>query len=243
MVARRPYVVVASPDGEERTVELGDNRLTIGRLPELNNVALDPDPQLLVTRQVHCLVEWENGDWWVGDNGSVNGTFLRRRQREELERVQGRTPITDGDTICILGLLAETGEPRYWSLAFHDPLMTRPVAALLPVLCLDYDWAQAKLYRTEGTTRQEISGLRPQEHKLIRYMVQRNEANGGAPVLCSYEELIAGLWGEEALHTRDEIASLVWRLRQKIEPDKANPRLLETEAGLGYRLRTCQRPR
>jgi DNA-binding response OmpR family regulator len=43
------------------------------------------------------------------------------------------------------------------------------------------------------------------------------------------------------MHTQDEVTHLVWGLRGKIEADRNNPRLLETERGLGYRLRTCPR--
>jgi len=35
---------------------------------------------------------------------------------------------------------------------------------------LAYDWLQAKLLYVEGRERHEVSELRPQEHKLIRYM-------------------------------------------------------------------------
>ena len=83
--------------------------------------------------------------------------------------------------------------------------------------------------------------LRPQEHKLIRYMDQRNRANGNVPVMCTYEELLVAVWGEEPYHTEAEINRLVWELRQKLEPDSKNPQFLETVRGMGYRLVT--RPR
>jgi len=44
--------------------------------------------------------------------------------------------------------------------------------------------------------------------------------------------------GEEAFHTQDELNLLVWELRQKIELDPKEPRFLQTERGLGYRLET-----
>ena len=234
-----PFLEVSGPDGQKFTVEVCRERITIGRFRDLNDVALDPDPQQLVTRNVHCTVERDGGGWWVVDNGSVNRTFLKRGS--SLEVVEGRRPLTEGDVIRVLGRLTEAGEPVYWELTFRDPERTRPVVGLPRPACLEYDWLQAKLFHIEGPKREEIRGLRPQEHKLIRYMDQRNRSNDNAPVMCTYEELITAVWGEESWHTQDELNHLVWELRQKIESDPKEPRFLQTERGLGYRLETCPR--
>ena len=236
MTARLPFLDIEGPDGQRFAVGLDAPPVTIGRLPESNTVALEPDPQKLVTRKVHCLVESEAGSWWVVDNGSVNGTFLERNQ--QTERVLGRAPLSDGDVVCILGRLTETEEPVYWKLTFRDPLKTEPVV-LRRAACLDYDWIRARLTRVEGGRRVEVRGLRPQAHKLIRFMFERNRANGNMPVLCLHEELAAAVWGEETDHTRDELVHLIWELRRKLEPDPTQPRLLQLERGLGYRLVTC----
>ena len=85
---------------------------------------------------------------------------------------------------------------------------------------LTYDPASARMYRVEGPDRKEIHDLRPQEHKLIRYMDERNRAQGGEPVMCTYEEMIGAVWGNAAVHTEAEINHLVWELRKKIEPER-----------------------
>src|SRR5262249_22080780 len=132
--------------------------------------------------------------------------------------------------------LTESGDPSYWELTFRDPMGTRPTLQLLVPAYLEYDWIQAKLFRVSSSKRQEILNLRPQEHKLIRYMDQRNRANDNVPVMCTNEELLAAVWGEEALHTETDLAHLVWELRKKIEPNPKEPCFLETVRGLGYRL-------
>jgi DNA-binding winged helix-turn-helix (wHTH) protein len=69
-------------------------------------------------------------------------------------------------------------------------------------------------------------------------MVERNAAAGGSPVLCTHEELMQAVWADEPMHTREELAKLVWELRKKLEPFGAE-HLIENERRLGYRLRTC----
>jgi Transcriptional regulatory protein, C terminal/FHA domain len=231
-----PFLEVEGPEGQQFSVELTKDRVTIGRFREFNDVALEPDPQQLVRRKVHCAVESDPQGWWVLDNGSVNRTFVQRGPAVAV--VVGRAPLTDGDVIRVLGRLTEAGQAIYWEITFRDPLGTRSAGYMPSVAYLEYDWIQAKLFRVDGRDRQEIRDLRPQEHILIRYMDQRNRANGHVPVLCTYEELIAAIWGEEITHTEGEVNRLVWELRKKCEPDLKEPRFLQTVRGLGYRLET-----
>jgi hypothetical protein len=231
-----PILEVYSPDNKSFVVELDKDRITIGRFREFNVIGLEPDPQQLITRKAHCIVEHQADAWWVVDNGSVNRTFLRRE--DEMKIVHGRTPIEDGDTILILGRLTDDGSPIYWELVFRDPLKTRRVHGATHVAYLEYDWIQAKLFRVQGSSRDEVQRLRPQEHKFIRYMDQRNRANGDVPVMCMYEELITAIWGDEVNHTESEVNHLVYELRQKVEFDSSQPQFLESVRGLGYRLVT-----
>jgi DNA-binding winged helix-turn-helix (wHTH) protein len=234
-----PFLQVHGPDGEEFTVELKKDHLAIGRFAAFNDIGLEPDPQQLITRKAHCSIEHQSDAWVIVDNGSVNRTFIERAGQVEI--VTRRVPLQDGDTIKVLGLLTEEGDPLYWELIFRDPLRTNRVVNDSPVACLEYDWIQARLLRIEGSHREEIR-LRPQEHKLIRYMEQRNRANGNIPVMCTYDELINAVWGDEIGHTESEINHLIYGLRQKIEIDARSPRFLQIVQGLGYRLETNPQP-
>jgi hypothetical protein len=56
--------------------------------------------------------------------------------------------------------------------------------------------------------------------------------------ICTKYEVVEAVWGEEYIDDVDDarIEKLISRLRQKIEPDPANPRYLHTVRGRGYRL-------
>jgi DNA-binding response OmpR family regulator len=71
--------------------------------------------------------------------------------------------------------------------------------------------------------------LTEKETSILKYLYRAGEK----PV--SREELLAEVWGYNAGVTTHTLETHVYRLRQKIEPDPANARLLLTEAG-GYRL-------
>lgn len=231
-----PSLEVRGPDGQHFSVELTKDRITIGRFAAYNDIGLEPDPQQLITRKLHCYVERESEGWWIVHNGSMNPTFIRRNV--DLEMVRGRALLGDGESILLLGKLIEEGDLLYWELTFHDPLGTKPAGYYPQPMSLEYDWVQAKLFRINGRTRQEIPSLHPQEHKLIRYMDQRNRANDNVPVMCAYEELQEAIWGEEPQHTDGEINHLISKLRKKLELDPKEPVFLQTVRGLGYRLVT-----
>ena len=56
--------------------------------------------------------------------------------------------------------------------------------------------------------------------------------------ICTKYEVVEAVWGEDYIDEVDDarIEKLVSRLRQKIEPDPANPRYLQTVRGRGYKL-------
>jgi FHA domain len=230
-------VVVSGPGVSPRRIVLTGGRITVGRLEDANDVALQPDPQQLVTRSGHLALEREGVDWFLVDGGSVNGTFLRRDGG--LLRVAGRTPLRDGDVACVLAGVTEAGERSFFELSFHaagaDSQATR-AAPPEHEACLDYDPAGARFVLVQDGSRHELR-VRAQAHRLVRHMAERN-AEVGAPALCTHEELMQAVWGDEPLHTHEELAKLVWELRRKLEPFGAE-HLLENVRGLGYRMRTC----
>jgi hypothetical protein len=226
-------IVVSGHGGAETaTIELSGERVTVGRLPEVNDISLEPDPEHLVTRAEHCAFERSGDAWTIVDGGGVNGTFVRRGG--ELKRVAGRMPLRGGDIVCILASIPHQQDPHYFELAFEttsDSQATRAAAAHETGDCLAYDPAEARLVLVQGGERHELQ-IRAQAHKLVRYMSER------APALCTHDELMTAVWGDEPMHSREELAKLVWELRKELEPFGAGD-LIENERRRGYRLRTC----
>jgi hypothetical protein len=227
-------VTVSAPDGAiSRRLDLSGDRVTVGRLPELNDISLEPDPEHLVTRAAHCTFERSGSSWSIADGGSVNGTFVRRGG--ELKRVEGRLPLRDGDVVCILGSMDHQEGARYFELEYEtsaDSQATRAVQEPDAAdECLSYDPDEARLVLVTRGERHELH-IRAQAHKLVAYMAERS------PALCTHAELMNAIWGDEPMHSREELAKIVWELRKELEPYDAG-HLIENERGLGYRLRTC----
>lgn len=232
-----PYLQIHGTAGQEHRMDIVGDQITIGRLSDANDIALAPDPHKFITRHMHCAIEKEGGYFWIIDNASKNGTFLRRGS--EVSKVQGKDKLESGDVILILVSIADDGKPEYWEITFIDPQATEEAGIEHGKPYLEYDWVQARLFLIGDASRKEIEGLRPQEHSLIRYMDQHNQRNGNVPVMCTYDELIEAVWDELGeLHTSNDISRLVWELRQKIEKDTQQPEFLQTIRGMGYRLVT-----
>ncbi len=213
--------------------------ITIGRLDD-NDIVL-PDPQRNVSRK-HCFLKLENFDWWLVDEGSSNGTFIRRQNGEtEIDaRSAEKILLNDKDVILILSKL-EQGEPVFWQLKFRDPDITNQIKKFQSAAVLEYSLSQEKLFRVNGQGREEIK-LNPQERKFIDYMASRNWENNDQPVVCSYEELFQAIWDEPFGRTKSDVTILTCRIRQKIESDPGEPKFLSTVRRRGFLLnaKTCQ---
>jgi DNA-binding response OmpR family regulator len=77
----------------------------------------------------------------------------------------------------------------------------------------------------------ELVELSAKEFALLAYLYQRQGE------VCSKEEIGRAVWPEYKDVVYDyQVENLVGRLRHRIEPDPAEPKLLITLRGLGYKL-------
>jgi DNA-binding winged helix-turn-helix (wHTH) protein len=183
------------------------------------------------------VIEREGDRWWLTDEGSANGTFLRQGGgggEVDVRSVETML-LHDGDVILILGKLTDAEQPVFWQLRFRDPNVTEHVVGFQPVAEVEYALAQQMLFKVTRQRRVEVD-LSPQERSLIHYMAQRNWGNNNQPCVCGYEELIGAIWGEAFGHGANEVQRLVWGIKKKIERDSGEPRFLKTVRGKGYLL-------
>ena len=139
---------------------------------------------------------------------------------------------TDADTI--LGL--EAGANDYVPKPFRFAVLLARIRAQLrsheqsegAVFHLGgYEFRPSAKVLVDGN--QKKIRLTEKETNILKYLYRAGEK----PV--SREELLAEVWGYNAGVTTHTLETHIYRLRQKIEPDPSNARILVTESG-GYRL-------
>ncbi len=159
----------------------------------------------------HSRIYRKGRHWFLEDLGSTNGTFLNE------ERLLNPAELRDGDSLLV-------GDVAF---VFHDPDVT---SRETPIPALDVD-LPAGVVRVN---RRPVS-LSPKEFLLLGYLFERRGQ------VCSKDDIGRAVWPEyEAGGIFDyQIENLVRRLRTHIEPDPANPKLLFTVRGLGYKLVTA----
>jgi len=68
------------------------------------------------------------------------------------------------------------------------------------------------------------------ELRLLFYLAE----NAGR--VLSHRQILEQVWGPEYVNNTDYVKLFIWRLRNKIEVDPAEPRYILTERGIGYRM-------
>jgi len=155
----------------------------------------------------HAELRWDGEVTTLNDLGSANGTLLNGR------RVTTPETLRDGDEIAIASAI----------FAFHDPASTLRTREF-PLLVVDSASGEMWVNRKQVT-------LSPKEQVLFDLLYR----NAGR--VCSKQEIAQAVWPEYQAEVYDyQIESLVKRLREKIEPDPANPVLILTLHGRGYKL-------
>lgn len=157
----------------------------------------------------HARVRREGWRVILEDLGSTNGTFLND------ERVLAPQELHDADRIKIGDVI----------LVFHDPDITHR----------DTVFPDLEVNVAAGIVRvnRHVVTLAPKEFALLVYLHQHNGQ------VCSKDDIGLAVWPEYQEGIYDyQIENLIRRLRAKLEPDPANPQLLLTIRGLGYKLVT-----
>ena len=155
----------------------------------------------------HAQVRREGWRVMLEDLGSTNGTFLND------ERVLTPLALHDGDRIQIGDVI----------LLFHDPDITYR----------DTPFPELEVDVAGGVVRVDRRAvqLSPKEFSLLAYLHRHRGS------VCSKDDIGEAVWPEYHGEIYDyQVENLVRRLRAKLELDPANPQMLLTVRGLGYKL-------
>ncbi len=74
--------------------------------------------------------------------------------------------------------------------------------------------------------------LTPKEYDVLAQLAR------AAGKVLSHKDLLTAVWGVAHAADTQYLRVVVGQLRQKLEPDPAQPRWISTEPGVGYRLQT-----
>lgn len=158
----------------------------------------------------------------------------------EALRRRGRVPILmltvrgeEEDVVRALGL----GADDYLTKPFSPRILVARIRALLRRVTPEHD---GMLHLEALTLRPDelvLEGLRAEPIRLTPLetrFLQLLFANAGRTVVT--ERILSHVWGNRASSSRQLLKQLVHRLRQKVERDPADPRLVRTVPNAGYLL-------
>jgi hypothetical protein len=210
--APAPKLMIKRQDGQFREFDWDAELIMIGR-DGANDIVIDHP---LASRR-HARLERTDDGFAVRDLESTNGTFVNQERVEGLCHLHNQDQIIIADTIIV----------------FHDPEAT--VKGVLPPELLR---AVREELRVDSRTKEVyIRGqaldpsLTVKEFQLLELLYQRRGQ------VISKDEIARQVWDYEVFDY-NAIDALVYRLRQRIEPDPTHPRYLVTQRGFGYKLVT-----
>lgn len=152
---------------------------------------------------------------------------------------QPRVPVVVVSAISEVAdkvLLLETGADDYVTKPFSPrELLARVEAAVRrlnkPETTDSYSFGECEIDFARMSARRagKLVTLTAHEFKLLRYFVEHAERVLGR------EELLNEVWGYNSYPTTRTVDNQILKLRQKLEPDAAEPRHLQTIYGAGYK--------
>lgn len=224
-----PYLKIKSLSGGENIFPLIKTQYSIGRLEEINDIAL-PEEDGIISRTEHCLLKKEGGQWYLIDN-STNGTIVQHDEEQiQLQELPERKyPIDTEDKIIIYKWIIEYIDPQKTNqtrLEFKNRAKT-PLIINISEPCL---------YSIEQSQRQPIY-LREQVEIMLVYMARKNLENQGNPVICTYQELSYAIWNYDKLKNNHDLANLAKEIRNIFEENGGDREWLITRRNRGYILK------
>jgi pSer/pThr/pTyr-binding forkhead associated (FHA) protein len=208
-----PLLIIRRPAGSTTEVSWMREVITIGR-DSTNDIVIDHP---LASRR-HARLERDSGAYYVRDLDSTNGTLVNSGP------IDGPRQLRHQDRIWVADA----------EITFNDPDATQK--GIFPVEILRRTPQAEEVLQFDADAREIAIGGKPleppltvKEFQLLRLLYERRGQ------VVSKAVIARDVW-DYPLYDYNAIDALIYRLRQRIELDPANPRFVVTVRGVGYRL-------
>jgi DNA-binding response OmpR family regulator len=209
-----PTLIIKPQDGEQREIEWAGLALSIGR-DRANDIVIDHP---LASRR-HARLERNETGCYIQDLGSTNGTYVNGQRVDEHTLLHNQDQIWVADTV----------------LVFQDPEAT--VKGPLPDEILRRIRSEDELRLDSRAKEVYVRGQRLDPPLTVKEFQLLELLSNRKGQVVSKDEIAGNVWDYEVFDY-NAIDALIYRLRQRIEPDPAHPRYVVTVRGFGYKLVT-----
>ena len=218
----QPEVAILILQEDNQRWPLNKDRLTIGRSPDCDIVL----PDRVVSRR-HACIDRKDGEYFIRDDDSKNGTFVNGKPVTEPRR------LIDGDEIQVA---------LRFRLTFVDAGATAPLSMEEPVTPPVQEPEPAGLHLDATRRTVSVSGkvLEPPlslaQYRLLHALVQARGA------VVTREEIVRVVWPEAHGEGVSEqaIDALVRRLRERLAEVDPDHQYIVTVRGHGFRFENPQ---
>ena len=224
------FIIVKKGDAEDigRIFTLSKASTVVGRRTPKYKPDIELSDESVSRRHVE-IVE-KDGHYQLRDLGSTNGTML-----DDDRIMPGR--LYDLKHNCKIGLGAAAG-PAHILLVFKESestnlLSRRGVEQAGQVIATEVSWLEVDEARKEVRVDGGPVKLSRKEYELLIFLY------GNAGAVCLRDEIIKVVWADSqdwAAISDATLDQLVHRLREKVEPDPANPSRIVSRKAFGYML-------
>jgi hypothetical protein len=223
------FIIVKKGDAEDigKIFTLSKASMVIGR----RTPKYKPDVELndeAVSRR-HVEIVEKDGQYMLRDLGSTNGTVL------DDDRILPGI-LYDLKHNCKIGLGVAAG-PAHSLLIFKESESTslgrKGEGLAEKVIAAEVSWLKVDEAKMEVRVDDEPIRLSRKEYELLIFLYQ----NAGA--VCLRDDIIKAVWADSqdpAAISDATLDQLVHRLREKVEPEPANPSRIVSRKAFGYML-------
>jgi DNA-binding winged helix-turn-helix (wHTH) protein len=224
------FIIVKRGDAEDigKTFTLNKPVIVVGRLTSQNKPDIELNDEVISRRHIEILSK--DDSYWVKDLGSTNGTTLND------DRIIAGN-VYELKHNCKIGLGLE-GTSAHIVLVFKESEDTNIIHrnegrdykhSKLPAV----SWLKVEEGKKEVVIDGEQKKLSKKEYELLLFLYQH------AGNVCSRDEIIEAVWPESkdpSAISDATIDQLIHRLRERVEPEPANPSRIISKKAFGYML-------